>query len=637
MIYNKILYNYYFDVIIIGAGHAGIEAAIASSKIIKKVLILTNNIDTIGQMSCNPAIGGIGKGHLVKEIDALGGVMAIAADHSGIQFRKLNSSKGPAVQATRVQTDRIAYKNSILKIVNTYPNIFIFQQMVEDLIIEKQKIIGVITQLKLKFFSKAVILTTGTFLNGKIYTGLNSKSQGGRLGDESSTVLAKKLRSYPFRIGRLKTGTPPRIDKRTINFKKLIIQKSDIPIPFFSFLKQKKKILKQLSCYLTSTNCNTHKIILKNLHKSPIYTQIIKSIGPRYCPSIEDKIIRFKNKNSHQVFLEPESLNSNEIYPNGISTSLPFDIQAKIINSIDGLENAHLTRPGYAVEYDFFDARDLKLSLESKYISGLFFAGQINGTTGYEEAASQGLLAGINASRFCIEKEPWIPRRDQAYLGVLVDDLCTLGTDEPYRMFTSRSEYRLSLREDNADLRLTEIGRKLGIIENKRWKEYNQKIENIEKEKQKLRNTYILPNSFESEQLKKFFGIKKLTTKINGEDLLKRPEISYNKIMQIKCFLPKLKNLQEANQIEIETKYKGYIIRQKNEIKKNLENENVILPKDIIYEKIYGLSNEIILKLKKEKPNSIRQAKRISGITPASISILLIYLKKIGFLKNKIS
>ncbi len=622
-----------YDVIIVGGGHAGVEAAMASSRIGRKTLLLTHNIDTIGQMSCNPAIGGIGKGQLVKEIDALGGLMAIAIDHSGIQFRILNSSKGHAVRSTRAQADRLLYRQAIFYAIEHQSNLVIFQQQVNDLIIKNNHVLGVITHIGLKLYAKSVVLTTGTFLNGKIYIGLKS-SKGGRSGDFSSISLSKSLQEFPFRINRLKTGTPPRIDSRTIDFSVLLPQYSDIPIPIFSFIGNVNQHPKQIECYITYTNEKTHEIIRNNINYSPIYTGILTGIGPRYCPSIEDKVIRFSDRKSHQVFLEPEGLKSNEIYPNGISTSLPFHIQKEIVRSIKGMENAHITRPGYAIEYDFFNPCDLKLTLESKFVHGLFFAGQINGTTGYEEAAIQGVLAGLNAGRYANEEEGWIPRRDQSYLGVLIDDLSTVGTKEPYRMFTSRAEYRLSLREDNADLRLTEKGYKLGLIDEIRWVSYCKKKENIELERQRLQNIWIHPNSQNIKQINSLLKTP-LLHEINGEDLLRRPEINYSLLTNIDIFLPTLTDIKTFEQVEIQIKYQGYIDRQKKEIKKNLKNENIILPLNFNYHNIPGLSHEVISKLNDYKPYSIGQASRIDGITPVAISILLIWLKKIGYI-NKI-
>ena len=621
-----------FDVIIIGGGHAGTEAAMAAARMGQQTLLLTHNIDTLGQMSCNPAIGGIGKGHLVKEVDALGGLMAKAIDHAGIQFRILNASKGPAVRATRAQADRVLYRQAVRTALENQPNLMIFQQAVEDLIVENDRVVGAVTQMGLKFRAKAVVLTVGTFLDGKIHIGLDNYS-GGRAGDPPSIPLSRRLRELPLRVSRLKTGTPPRIDARTIDFSVLAQQHGDNPMPVFSFMGNAAQHPQQVPCYITHTNEKTHDVIRNNLDRSPMYAGVIEGIGPRYCPSIEDKVMRFADRNQHQIFLEPEGLTSNEIYPNGISTSLPFDVQMQIVRSMQGMENARIVRPGYAIEYDFFDPRDLKPTLESKYIHGLFFAGQINGTTGYEEAAAQGLLAGLNAGRFSAEKEGWAPARSEAYLGVLVDDLCTLGTKEPYRMFTSRAEYRLMLREDNADLRLTEQGRELGLVDDERWARFNEKLESIELERQRLKSTWVYPAADSVEQVNAHLSAP-LSREASGEDLLRRPEMTYEQLVQLSPFSPGLEDAQAAEQVEIQVKYEGYIARQQEEIERQQRNENTILPATLDYRQVIGLSNEVIAKLNDHKPSSIGQASRISGITPAAISILLVWLKKQGMLRR---
>lgn len=621
-----------FDVIIIGGGHAGTEAAMAAARMGRQTLLLTHNIDTLGQMSCNPAIGGIGKGHLVKEIDALGGLMATAIDHAGIQFRILNASKGPAVRATRAQADRVLYRQAIRTALENQPNLMIFQQPVDDLIVENDHAVGAVTQMGLKFRAKAVVLTVGTFLDGKIHIGLKNY-RGGRAGDPPAISLSQRLRELPLRVNRLKTGTPPRIDARTINFSVLMPQQGDTPVPVFSFMGNASQHPEQRTCYITHTNEKTHEVIRNNLDRSPMYSGIIEGIGPRYCPSIEDKVMRFADRNTHQIFLEPEGLTSNEIYPNGISTSLPFDVQMQIVRSMEGMQNARIVRPGYAIEYDFFDPRDLKPTLESKFIQGLFFAGQINGTTGYEEAAAQGLLAGLNAGRYANQDEGWAPRRDQSYLGVLVDDLSTLGTKEPYRMFTSRAEYRLMLREDNADLRLTEKGRDLGLVDDVRWARYCEKLEHIEQERQRLRDIWMHPHAENVEQVNLLLKTP-LSREANGEELLRRPEMDYSLLTSVAAFSPALEDTQAAEQVEIQVKYQGYIARQQEEIEKQQRNENTVLPLDLDYCQVSGLSNEVIAKLNDHKPNSIGQASRISGITPAAISILLIWLKKQGLLRR---
>ena len=625
-------YQENFDVIVIGGGHAGTEAALAAARTGQKTLLLTHNIDTLGQMSCNPAIGGIGKGHLVKEVDALGGLMAQATDHAGIQFRTLNASKGPAVRATRAQADRALYKAFVRSVLENQPNLTLFQQAVDDLIIENDKVIGAVTQMGLKFRAKSVVLTAGTFLGGQIHIGMENFS-GGRAGDPSSITLAQRLRDRPFRIDRLKTGTPPRIDARSVDFSNLEAQPGDNPTPVFSFMGSREQQPKQINCFITHTNEKTHDVIRKNLDRSPMYAGVIEGIGPRYCPSIEDKVMRFADKDSHQIFIEPEGLTTHELYPNGISTSLPFDVQLQIVRSMKGFENAHIVRPGYAIEYDFFDPRDLKSTYETKFIEGLFFAGQINGTTGYEEAAAQGLMAGLNASLFAQGKEGWSPRRDEAYMGVLIDDLSTLGTKEPYRMFTSRAEYRLSLREDNADLRLTEQGRDLGLVDDARWARFNEKVENIEKERQRLKDIWINPKSENIDQVNSILK-SPIVREASGEDLLRRPEVTYSTLVSLENFAPAIEDSQASEQVEIQVKYAGYIQRQRDEIEKSLRHENTKLPLDLEYSKVKGLSNEVVAKLSDAKPETLGIASRISGITPAAISILLVHLKKHGLLKK---
>lgn len=612
-------YTEAFDVVVIGGGHAGTEAALAASRMGAKTLLLTHNIETVGQMSCNPAIGGIGKGHLVKEIDAMGGIMAKGADHAGIHFRTLNSSKGPAVRATRAQADRMLYKKFIRNAVENQPNLVLFQQAVDDLVIENNKVQGVITNHGIKFLTKTVVLTAGTFLDGKIHIGDKNMS-GGRAGDPPSIPLAHKLRALPFRFGRLKTGTPPRIDGKTIDYSVLTPQPGDEPRPVFSFMGNHAQHPRQVHCYIAKTNERTHDIIRSQLSRSAMYGGMIEGIGPRYCPSIEDKVVRFADRLSHQIFIEPEGLDVHEVYPNGISNSLPFDVQLDFVRSMRGLENAHITRPGYAIEYDYFDPRDLQATLETKIIENLFFAGQINGTTGYEEAAAQGLIAGLNAARKAANKSTWYPKRSESYIGVLIDDLITNGTQEPYRMFTSRAEYRLTLREDNADLRLTEIAHDLGMIDAERWQAFNNKRDAIEQELIRSKKTIIHPNTVEAKKIADLTGVI-LEREYSASDLLKRPEINFVHLFEVN-------NPQVAEQVEIQAKYAGYIARQAEEIERSLRSEEVLIPVDFDYKKVSGLSNEIVEKLKKTKPQTIGQASRISGVTPAAISLLLIYLKK---------
>jgi len=617
-------YPDHFDVIVIGGGHAGTEAALAAARTGVKTLLLTHNIETLGQMSCNPAIGGIGKSHLVKEIDALGGAMAIATDKGGIQFRTLNSRKGPAVRATRAQADRILYKAAIRTILENQPNLQLFQQAVDDLIVEGESVKGVITQSGLRFFANNIVLTVGTFLGGKIHIGLDNYS-GGRAGDPPSIALADRLRELPLRVDRLKTGTPPRIDARSVDFSAMQEQPGDTPTPVMSFMGSLADHPPQISCYITHTNERTHDILRSGLDRSPMYTGVIDGVGPRYCPSVEDKIVRFADKTSHQVFVEPEGLTTHELYPNGISTSLPFDIQLAAVRSIKGFENAFITRPGYAIEYDYFNPQDLKHTLETKVINGLYFAGQINGTTGYEEAGAQGLLAGVNAALRAQEKEQWYPRRDEAYLGVLVDDLITIGTSEPYRMFTSRAEYRLILREDNADLRLTEKGRELGLVSDQRWQRFCDKREAIELENQRLRETWIQPGTPEAERLNAQLQ-QPISREYNLQDLVKRPELNYAAVAGLKG--EQVSDPQVAEQVEIQIKYAGYIDRQKEDIDKVRRQEDTLLPIDFDYASVGGLSNELTAKLEQIRPESIAQAARIQGMTPAAISLLLIHLKK---------
>lgn len=618
-------YQDHYDVIVVGGGHAGTEAALASARQGVKTLLLTQNIETLGQMSCNPAIGGIGKGHLVKEIDALGGIMAKAADRGGIQFRILNASKGPAVRATRAQADRVRYKAAVRGYLESQANLYLFQQTVDDLVVENDRVVGVVTQAGLRFSAKSVILTVGTFLGGLIHIGMQNH-QGGRAGDPASISLAQRLRALPFRVDRLKTGTPPRIATNSIDFSQLAEQPGDTPTPVFSFLGSRSDHPDQISCYITHTNENTHDVIRSNLDRSPMYSGEIEGVGPRYCPSIEDKVVRFADRTSHQIFLEPEGLNCGEVYPNGISTSLPFDVQYQIVRSMKGLENAHITRPGYAIEYDFFDPRDLQPWLETKYMAGLYFAGQINGTTGYEEAGAQGLIAGLNAGLHARGLEQWSPRRDEAYIGVMIDDLITSGTQEPYRMFTSRAEYRLLLREDNADVRLTPKGRELGIVDDARWAVFETKRDAVAKETSRLEAYKFSPEKIDQTLAEKVLGepLKKVSTAM---DLLRRPSVDYQGLLTLLEEENQLAN-DVSDQVVIQTKYAGYINRQQNEIDRLQRHEKTGLPDDIDYQDVRGLSNEVREKLENTRPNSLGQAARISGVTPAAISLLLVHLKR---------
>ena len=619
-------YSEKFDVIVVGGGHAGTEAALAAARTGSRTLLLTHNIETLGQMSCNPAIGGIGKGHLVREIDALGGLMARAADRAGIHFRILNARKGPAVRATRAQTDRVLYRQVVRGVLENTPGLTLFQQAVEDLLVEGGRVTGVLTQMGLRFLAPAVVLTVGTFLGGRIHVGLSSHA-GGRAGDPPANVLAERLRDLPLRVERLKTGTPPRLDGRSIDYARLEEQPGDAPVPVFSFLGCAEEHPRQVSCFITHTNETTHDIIRAGLDRSPMYTGVIEGVGPRYCPSIEDKVQRFAERESHQIFVEPEGLDTHEVYPNGISTSLPFDVQLALVRSMRGFERAHITRPGYAIEYDYFDPRDLRPSLETRHIGGLFFAGQINGTTGYEEAAAQGLLAGLNAARQVRDEEPWTPARHEAYLGVLVDDLITRGTREPYRMFTSRAEYRLQLREDNADLRLTEMGRRLGLVDDERWAKFAAKRDLIEQETQRLRSTWLTPERLPEAEATAVLG-QPLSREASLLDLLRRPDVGYADLMRLPGAGAPVADAVVAEQVEIQARYAGYIERQQEDIARQRRQEETVLPAELDYARVQGLSSEVREKLARQRPATLGQAARIPGITPAAISLLLVHLRK---------